>query len=124
MAALSGLPRVALAWPRGRPGPHPEPRPGITAERVLTHDQIHDAELRPVYDMVREIPHIVDGIRCHCGCADITGYYSLLTCYEDNGMAQHCLICQGQAKLVHRLHKDGWSLDGIRAAVDARFGSS
>lgn len=37
-------------------------------------------------------------------------------------MAQHCDVCQGQAKLAHRLHKDGWSLNGIRRAIDAEFG--
>jgi hypothetical protein len=72
--------------------------------------------------MVREIPQVVDGIRCNCGCADLEGFYSLLTCYEQGGMAQHCTICQGQARLAHKLHADGWSLDGIRRAIDAEFG--
>jgi hypothetical protein len=37
-------------------------------------------------------------------------------------MARHCQICQGQGRLAHRLHKDGKSLDEIRAAIDARYG--
>jgi len=121
LAAAAGLPRRALA--RGAfAGPHPEPRPGITAARVLKAEQVEDPKIRVIFDKVREIPQVVDGIRCNCGCADLEGFYSLLSCYEDKGMAQHCLVCQGQATLVHELHKKGWSLNGIRTAIDAKFG--
>ena len=107
------------------PGPsdHPTPRPGITAAKVLTKDQLGDhKDAAPVFDLVREIPQIVDGIRCQCGCADVEGFYSLLSCYEGDGMARHCPVCQGQGRLAARLHKDGKSLDEIRAAIDARYG--
>ena len=54
---------------------HPTPRPGITAAKVLTRKQLGDehADAAPVFDMVRQIPHIVDGIRCRCGCAELEG---------------------------------------------------
>lgn len=71
---------------------------------------------------MREIPQVVDGIRCNCGCADIPGFYSLLSCYESEGMARYCEICQGEARLAHRLHTAGQTLEDIRAAIDARFG--
>ena len=104
-------------------GPHPTPRPGITAAKVLTRDQLADTPaIIPVFDQVREIPEIVDGIRCQCGCADLEGFYSLLSCYEGDAMARHCPVCQGQGRLAARLHKDGKSLDEIRAAIDARYG--
>ena len=124
-AALAGLPVRAWGSSRlpGSGGTHPDPRPGITAAKVLPADQVHNLEARPVFDMVREIPGVVDGIRCNCGCAELEGFYSLLSCYE-NGMAQACLICQGQAKLAYRLHHEGWSLNGIRASIDAAFGES
>ena len=114
-----------LHWLRHRlaTGPHPKPRPGITAEKVLTKEQLADTpDLIPLFDQVREIPEIVDGIRCQCGCSEIEGNYSLLSCYEGEAMARHCAICQGQGRLAHRLHKDGKSLDEIRAAIDARYG--
>ena len=101
---------------------HPEPRPGITAAHVLRDDMLTDSSLAPVFAMVREIPQIVDGIRCNCGCAEMEGFYSLLSCYEKDGMAQHCVICQGQARLAYKLHAEGWSLRGIRRAIDAEFG--
>ncbi|MGH7562327.1 MAG: hypothetical protein ACRENB_15055 [Gemmatimonadales bacterium] len=105
------------------PGDHPTPRPGITAEKVLTPAQLADSpDAIPVFDLVREIPGVVDGIRCQCGCADLEGFYSLLSCFEDHGMARHCVICQGEGRLVHRLHKAGRSLDQIRKAIDARYG--
>ncbi len=106
---------------RGR-DEHPEPRPGIDGSKVLTEDELYNTSALPVYDMIREIPQIADGIRCYCGCADLSGYYSLLTCYEDGGMAQACEICQGQAGLVSRRHGEGQTLDQIRRAIDARFG--
>ena len=71
---------------------------------------------------MREIPQIVDGIRCQCGCADLPGFYSLLSCYESEGMARWCEICQGEGRLAARLYKTGKTLDEIRAAIDARFG--
>jgi hypothetical protein len=73
--------------------------------------------------MVREIPQIIDGIRCNCGCSESKNFYSLLTCYEgDDAMARHCVVCQGQGKLAHRLHKQGKSLDEIRKGIDAKYG--
>lgn len=102
---------------------HPEPRPGIDASNVLTPDQLADApNAIPIYDKVRQIPEIADGIYCHCGCAELPGYRSLLICYEEKGMAKYCVICQGEGNLAYRLHESGKSLDQIRAAIDARFG--
>ena len=123
---LALVPLVLVARPaaamRTRKPKHPTPRPGITAAKVLPDARLTDKSAALVYAMVREIPQVVDGIRCNCGCADLAGFYSLLTCYEQGGMAQHCVICQGQAKLAHKLHGEGWSLNGIRTAIDAQFG--
>src|SRR2546423_166080 len=114
-ARASGL--CGIAGPR-----HPDPRPGITAARVLAASRLTDKSAAPVFDMVRKIPEIVDGIRCSCGCADVKEFYSLLSCYEGDGMAQHCVVCQGQARLAYKLHKQGRSLAAIRKAIDAEFG--
>jgi hypothetical protein len=91
---------------------------------VLTAEQLAHAPHRvALYDGIREIPHIADGIRCYCGCAELPGYRSLLSCYEGVGMATYCEICSGQGRLAHRRWKEGQSLDQIRRAIDARFGS-
>ena len=76
----------------------------------------------PAFDEARTIPQILDGIRCHCGCADLPGKRSLLSCYEEDGMALDCDICQGEARLAYRLHARGRTLAEIRAAIDARYG--
>lgn len=115
------------AWARGLTGrylpEHPTPRLGITSAKLLTHEQLADApKAREVFDSVREIPEIVDGIRCHCGCAENPEFYSLLSCYEGpDAMAKSCPICQGQGRLAARLHKEGKTLDEIRVAIDARY---
>lgn len=109
------------AWAQSIPL-HPTPRRGITAARVLTRKQLADTpKFIPLFDSVREIPQVIDGIRCNCGCTDPPEFYSLLSCYEGKGMARDCVVCQGQARLVVRLHKEGKSLQQIRNAVDAKF---
>lgn len=104
---------------------HPEPRPGITAEGVRTREALVEAgaedRVVEIFDMVREMPEIADGIDCYCGCALRPGYRSLLTCYHEDGMAMGCAICQGEATLAHRRWKQGQSLERIRRAIDARY---
>ncbi|MDQ2766007.1 MAG: PCYCGC domain-containing protein [Gemmatimonadota bacterium] len=123
-AAVFATASHAHARRRGDPKPHPDPRPGITGDKVATKEQLANMPaLIPVFDDVRDMPEIADGIRCRCGCADSPGYRSLLTCYEGaDAMARECHTCQGEAKLAARLKKSGKSLDDIRAAIDAKFG--
>ena len=115
--------RSGDSHPESHPEPHPEPRPGITGANVSTPEQLADVPtLIPLFDSVRAIPQIADGIRCRCGCADLPGYRSLLSCYEGaNAMARECRTCQAQGRLAARLDKSGKSLDEIRAAIDRKF---
>lgn len=103
---------------------HPDPRPGIDARDVLTDAQLsgHGSEVRAVFGMVRDIPHIADGLRCYCGCADREGMRSLLSCFSGPGMARDCEICLGEARLAHRRFREGQTLAQIRRALDARYG--
>lgn len=117
--ALGARPIPAVL--RAGRGGHPEPRPGIDGSKVLKGEQV-PAELAELYDRVRRAAHVVDGIRCQCDCADVEGFYSLLTCYEDSGMALHCNECQDVGELVTRMHAEGRTLKEIRAAVDRHFG--
>ena len=99
---------------------HPDPRPGITAEHVLPDDKV-DAEHKDAYAAAREIPEVLDGIYCHCDCADRhSNLRSLLSCYETE-MPMSCGVCSGEARTALRLHKKGKSLDEIRAAIDKQF---
>lgn len=102
------------------PAVHPDPRPGVDASNVVAAEKV-PAALEEAFGGVRAAPAVVDGIRCHCGCADIPEYYSLLTCYEAPGMALSCEICQRQGLLVGRMAREGATLAEIRAAVDDAF---
>jgi len=113
---LTGASRSLPHGPR-----HPDPRPGITAERVLPDDRV-DAEHKDAYDAARQIPEILDGIYCHCDCADRhSNLRSLLSCYETE-MPMSCGVCSGEARAALRLHKQGKTLAEIRDAIDKRFG--
>ena len=118
------LPLVVASIGARRFTVHPKPRAGITSARVLKAAQLGDAdqEVIKIFNMVREIPQVADGIYCYCGCEDVDGHYSLLSCYEDDGMAQGCNICQGEGQMVYELHKKGKTLDQIRDAIDRNFG--
>ncbi len=122
---LAGGVRPLWAAARARRGDpkHPTPRPGITAANVLPDSELAEyPAAKTAFEAVREIPQVVDGIRCNCGCAEIPGFYSLLSCYEGGGMARICEICQGEGRLAARLYKSGKTLDEIRTAIDARYG--
>jgi hypothetical protein len=118
LAAFGLVPMSGIRRPR-----HPDPRPDIDGALVMTSEQLSafPESLTAIYDMVREMPHIADGIGCTCGCSALPGYRSLLTCYYATGMAMGCAICQGQAKLAHGRFKEGQTLAQIRRATDARF---
>ena len=122
MGAVAALSLSSSRAPRALV--HPDPRPGIDASGVLTADDLagFPAETVEIYDMIREIPEIADGIGCGCACPILPTYRSLLTCFHAEGMAMGCPICQSEARLVYRRHTEGQSLDQIRRAVDARFG--
>lgn len=99
---------------------HPAPRAGVTAARVLPAERVPEAS-REVYQMAREIPQVLDGIYCHCDCHDRDGLRSLLECFEEE-MGGSCGICQGQARLAHRMHREGKRLNQIRKAIDSQYG--
>jgi hypothetical protein len=122
-ALALAAPLVAGAARRLPAGPthHPDPRPGVTAEHVLPDAKV-DAEHRDAYAAAREIPEILDGIYCHCDCADRhSNLRSLLSCYETE-MPMSCRVCSGEARTALRLHRKGKSLIEIRAAIDKEFG--
>ena len=114
--------RAAIRLPLRRL-PHPAPRPGIDASHVLPSEKVAEhPDAVPAFEEARAIPGILDGLGCACGCADRPGKRSLLSCYEEDGMALDCEICQAEARLAYRLHGKGRTLAEIREAVDARYG--
>ena len=104
-------------------GAHPDPRPGITAERVLSEIAIPRMPgSLEAYAAARAAAGTLDGVYCHCDCSKHTGHRSLLTCFESEHGA-YCDICMGEAMLASGMTKQGKSLTDIRAAIDRQFGS-
>jgi hypothetical protein len=104
-------------------GTHPDPRPGITAERVLTGAAVpRTPGAAEAYAAARAAATTLDGVYCHCDCSKHAGHRSLLTCFESEHGA-YCDICMGEAMLASQLASRGTSLREIRAAIDARFGT-
>ena len=116
--------RGAAVVGRVRRGPgHPTPRPGITAANVLPDSDLVDfPACTSAFQAVRQVPQIVDGIRCQCGCADLPGFYSLLVVLRECRHGRMCEICQGEGRWRPDSHGQGKTLDEIRAAIDARYG--
>jgi thiol-disulfide isomerase/thioredoxin len=106
---------------------HPEPREGITSERVLTAEAIGEKLysrklVAASYEAAREYPVIFDGVACACSCGGKGGNHrSLLVCFETM-QGSGCGACQEEAELVGKLAKEGKTLAEIRAEVDKKFG--
>lgn len=97
---------------------HPDPRPDLStatvepAERYAAYPRVAE-----IYQMAAEIPHVLDGLYCHCDCSKHSNHRSLLTCFEDDHGAA-CDVCLTEAALAHRMDREGRSLKEIRKAVD------
>ena len=104
-------------------GTHPDPRPGITAERVLPDVAVpRNPGAIEAYAAARAAAGTLDGVYCHCDCSKHSGHRSLLTCFESEHGA-YCDICMGEAMMAAQMANRGTSLQEIRAAIDARFGT-
>jgi len=74
------------------------------------------------YQAARRVPQVLDGLYCHCNCSKSFGHRSLLTCFESEHGAR-CDICMGEAMLASQGSARGASLDQLRKAIDAQYGS-
>jgi len=122
-AAVIVLAAVLFSARPAAGGTHPDPRPGITAEGVLADAVIpHTPGATEAYAAARAAAGTLDGVYCHCDCSKHAGHRSLLTCFESDHGA-FCDICMGEAMMASQMSSRGKSLQEIRSAIDARFGS-
>ena len=126
LARVSALFGAFVATPAGwrrivrEPFPHPEPRPGVTAERVLPVSELGTRKrVLDAYATAREHPALFDGLYCVCRCEE--EHRSLLACFESQ-QATGCMGCMEQAELVGELVKQGKGLGDIRKAFDEKWG--
>jgi hypothetical protein len=113
---------VAVVFFISRPASaHPQPRPDVAADHVMEHSHFAGyPRVQETYRMAAAIPHVLDGLYCHCDCANHSGHYSLLDCFRDQHGAG-CDICLTEAQLAYRMTQEGRSLDEIRAEVDRLY---
>lgn len=123
IAAAAALALLALFVTNGARAGHPDPRAGITAEKVLPLGTLpRTPGSVESYAAARAVPQVLDGLFCYCDCARHSGHRSLLTCFESEH-GGYCDICMGEAVLAQQLTVRGESLDAIRRAIDMQFGS-
>jgi uncharacterized protein with PCYCGC motif len=122
VAALAGV--LFLTRPAGvAASSHPTPRPGITAAKVVPQSLVpRTPGASEAYAAARAAAATLDGVYCHCDCSKHAGHRSLLTCFESEHGA-YCDICMGEAMMAAQMATRGTSLQEIRAAIDARFGT-
>jgi hypothetical protein len=112
---------LGLAATRTANAGHPAPRQGLTAADVAPAERYAAyPRIAEVYEMVAQIPHVIDGIYCHCDCSKHSDHRSLLTCFQDDHGAA-CDVCLTEAALAFRMVGEGRSLKEIRKAVDALY---
>jgi len=122
-AAVVAIAAILLVAAPGGGRSHPDPRPGVTGARVLSSATFagYDRIVRS-YEAARQYPQVLDGLYCYCDCSHHFGHRSLLICFESEHGAS-CDICLDESWMAVEMYRQGKSLEEIRRAVDARFGS-
>lgn len=101
---------------------HPEPHPHASAEHVVEPERYAGyPRIAEVYRQAAAIPHVLDGLYCHCECSKHANHRSLLECFESDHGA-NCDVCLLEAELAYRMTRDGKNLNEIRAAIDGLYG--
>lgn len=122
--ALVGI--VGLLVYKANASHHPAPRTddeAVLAMSVMPASAFgNDPRAANAYELAALVPGTLDGLYCYCHCKENAGHRSLLTCFQSRHAAA-CDVCMGEAELAYRLRAQGESLDAIRRAVDAEFGS-
>ena len=109
---------LGLAMTRTANAHHPEPREDVATVEVASSSRYASyPRIAQVYEMAAEIPHVLDGMYCHCDCSLHSNHRSLLTCFEDDHGAA-CDVCLTEAALAYQMTSEGRSLKEIRKAVD------
>jgi hypothetical protein len=91
LCSLALAPLVAagggVAWRSWRTQPGPAGPALALRERRPTLDPAHfTGKARTAHEVAREIPDVLDQLRCYCRCEGI-GHVSLLSCYTDGHAA-------------------------------------
>jgi len=110
------------ASPHGARGHHPAPRRGVGAEKVADSEPYgRYPRIASIYRGAAENPQLLDGLYCHCECAEHAGHYSLLECFSSDHAAM-CDVCLNEAETAFEMSRNGADLEVIRTGIDGVYG--
>lgn len=92
-------------------------------KRVLDPMQF-SGEVKLAYQVARDIPQVLQQLKCYCGCdnpAHSPYHRNLYECFTDTHGA-NCQVCVDEALLASNMYARGASVYEIRAAIDEKFG--
>ncbi len=75
------------------------------------------------YAAAKADPELMSKLFCYCGCDVSEDMPSLLTCFQ-SAHSTECHLCQEEALLASRLHKNGLSTREIQVRVDRKYSST
>ncbi len=72
------------------------------------------------YASAKACPEVMEKLFCYCGCDLTDSHTSLLDCFTSmHGI--DCHICQEEALLANKMHKDGTSIADIQKEIDEKY---
>ena len=104
-------------------GPHPEVRAAQLQPQLMRPERYSNFErAKQAYAIAAAMPHLVDGLYCHCDCEGHSGHYSLLDCYASDHAAA-CDVCMKEVEIAFAMSQDGATLDDIRSELNRVYGT-
>ena len=125
---ILGVSALLQAEPSGKPSvaAKPDATPAATASKAATLPTPLPADrfqgrVREAYKAAAEIPDVLAGVRCYCGCDKSQGHRNLLDCFVDDHGAT-CNHCMNEALDAHALFMTGTPPDEISQFIDKKYG--
>ena len=99
------------------------PPPAAEASQLPTPlpAEMFKGRVREAYKVAAEIPEILAGVSCYCGCMKSEGHRNLLDCFaSDHGAG--CAHCVDEALDAHALFMTGASLEEVQNFINHKYG--
>ncbi len=86
MACLFTLSPSALSWAESSPKHPPPAKQGspATALPATLPPDLFTGRVRQAYQVAADMPEVLAGLNCHCGCDESQGHQNLLSCFSDD----------------------------------------
>ena len=100
--------------------PNKAPAATATLPTPLPADRFQ-GRVRAAYKAAAEIPDVIAGLACYCGCNKSQGHRNLLDCFVDEHGAT-CNHCVNEALDAHAMFMTGAPPAEIRQFIDEKYG--